>query len=60
MLDVFIINYAVFFFCTWLGYKCGTNIYNKNNNKVLAWIVGLFVWILSMLPFAFFVPALPN
>lgn len=59
-IDVYIINYGVFFFCTWLGYKVGSSVFKKKGSKALGWASGLVVWLGSMVPFAFFIPPLPN
>lgn len=58
--DAYFINYAVFFFCTWLGYQAGIKMYKLNNNKGLGWLLGITVWLGSMVPFAFIVPPMPN
>jgi hypothetical protein len=60
MVGVYILHYAVFFFCGWLGYEAGTRFYEKKRNQAISWVVGLIVWIISMVPFAFFLPPLPK
>ena len=55
-IDAYVINYTVFFFCTWLGYKAGIKAKSSTNKKSIGWVVGIFICLISMLPFALVIP----